>query len=281
MATIILQGVSRSQVIEGIRRLPSVLSGAMPDPSGAIRGLQEAMALTLLGKVQDNYLIQAQGGSGELGTGPWEPLAPTTLVLRRKDSSAKVIARLEKDLAKLPAYRQRLVRAQYLRAVQVYRADAIGSMSGRQARRAARGILERMKRHITPARYKKLKSELQEQTRGDRAYRLAMAAAHAEILRDTDRGFNSLSPTYKGPDQVLKHEPGAFTIGTNVQYMAYHQSDQPRKLRKDGKPRLPRRQFLPDMATPIPAPWWKAMTDTLGQGLASGVFWKLYLSGIR
>lgn len=270
--------LTRDELRSRLARLPAVLAGREPDATGAVRGVLLAVGAAVLLKVQDNYQVQAQGGAGTLGTGPWEPLSAVTLALRRKDPAQKVVDKLRAEIGKLPAYRQRLVAVQFNRAYRLYRADELGDVSARRARLRARKILERMRPSISATRYKQLAGELARDQKVSRAVRLAVAAAHAEILRDTGRLFNSLSPSLRGEgDNVLRTEPGVVVVGTNVDYAKYHQSGRPRKLRKDGRPVLPRRQFLPDAARPMPPEWREAALGALRSGLASADFWRTYL----
>jgi phage gpG-like protein len=270
---------TREQLRARLSALPGILSGRIADPSGAARGLILGLGTALLGKVQDNFVHASEGAVNELTGQPWEPLAPTTLALRNKQAGAKVIAKLERELPKLSRARRVLIQRQFQRALQLYGNSALGTYNGPRLRRAALGILQRMKGSLTPSRYKKLRAELTAKPKKDKPYRMALAAAHALPLRDTGRLFNSLSPALQGSgDQVLKLLPGQLTIGTNVAYAVFHDSPKPRKARKsDGKPRLPRRQFLPDGEKPLPLSWRKAAVDALAMGLRAPSFWTTYL----
>jgi hypothetical protein len=212
---------------------------------------------------------------------PWEPLAPTTLALRRKNASAKTVAKLQRAFSSLPAHRQRLIKRQYQRLVQVYGdTAALGTHNSGRLRRAALGILERMRPNITPGRYKQLKTELKKKTPLEKAERLAVAGSYALILRDSGRLFNSLGPALRGGgEQLLAVTPGQVVVGSGVKYGDYHTSPKPRKISKrTGKPKLPRRQFLPDDLNPMPATWWTAATTALTRGMVTPSFWATYLS---
>jgi hypothetical protein len=273
MPTVRLTGVSRRELHARLRALPRVLSGRMPDPTGAVRGLQLAMGTALLGKVREAYVLKAQGGTDDMGVS-WPPLAASTLALRRKVSGAKAVARLAAAYAGLPAHRRRQVREQYRRLLRLYRDDA----GGAAARRAARGLLRRLRAHLPPSRYKRLEAELRAAPAAERARRLALAGAHAEVLRDTGRLLNSLSPGVRSADRVLRAGPGEVVVGSNVAYLKYHQSARPRRRKADGTPRLPRRQVLPDAGRPVPRAWWRAVGGALGRGLADPAFWRAYLT---
>lgn len=47
-----------------------------------------------------------------------------------------------------------------------------------------------------------------------------------------------------GADHVCRSRQGLLEIGSENPYAIYHQSDEPRKMRQDGKPRLPRRPIV-------------------------------------
>lgn len=270
--------LTRSQMVGQVHRAVRCLCGLEADPSGAVQRLQMRLAFKLLELIRDNYRVQSEGGQGGLGTGPWAALSPVTLALRKKDAAAKVVARLAADIAKLPAHRRRLVARQYARALALYRTD---TGQPKRDRKNALRIVKAMERRgaLTKTRSKELRSQLEKPLKADRARRLALAAAYSLILRDTGRLFNSLTPGLRSSDQICQAEPGAIVVGSNVDYLKYHQSDQPRKLKKDGTPRLPRRQVLPDAAHPIPEAWWEALRHELEEGLASAAFWREFLAG--
>ncbi len=79
-----------------------------------------------------------------------------------------------------------------------------------------------------------------------------------EILRDTDRLFNSLGPQLvKNLDQVFQVNPGSVSVGTNVEYGAYHHN---------GTSRIPQRRLWPDWDQ-WPTEWKEQVFDAMREGL--------------
>lgn len=83
----------------------------------------------------------------------------------------------------------------------------------------------------------------------------------SEILRDTGRLLNSLSPGVSGPsgstDQVFEVRPGEVVVGTNVEYAKYHH---------DGTSRLPQRRLWPEPSS-WPRAWWDQLAVAARTGL--------------
>lgn len=299
MPTVLRYKGSRPQLLKELKALPRVFAGKEPDRGAAVESVMLAGGLTLLGRVQDAYEIKSAGGIGDDGI-QWAPLSPVTLALRRKGpGGAKAIVRLGKSFKNAPLARQKLIRRNYQRLRDLYESDmSVRGHPGAQSKRVAIRILKLTKPYITPDHFKKTLAELNrsdflktirgktrlktaKQMVQDRAAikRTSFVAAFALILRDTGILLGSLSPDVRSSDMINKFEPGALTIGSNVEYMKYHQSSAPRKLKADGTPRLPRRQILPDDDKPIPPTWWVAVVGTIRQAMAQPQFWTAYLGG--
>lgn len=272
MPTVVYRGTPE-ELLTRLLQLAPTLAGKVPDDTGVVEGLLLRLGTTLLGKVTEAYVTKSAGGTDDMGI-TWPPLSPVTLAMRTKDSSAKVVDRLKRDFAKLPRTRKRLVLTQYKRLKGLY-------LGGRAADAAAlnyaRRLLDLTGAYMSPTRFKKLYSELHGRMTKTRAQRLALAGAYSLILRDTGRLLASLSPQIATPDRVLTVAPGAVSVGSNVSYLKYHQSKKPRRLKKDGTPKLPRRQVLPDDTHPVPAAWWADLKAALASGLASPEFWLRFL----
>lgn len=297
--TVIRYRGKRDDLIRKLRELPGVFAGRIPDPNKITESVLMAAGVTLLGKVQDSYVTKSEGGTDAMGI-TWQPLSPVTLSLRRKGTtSAKAMVKLGKMFKDAPKSRQRLIRRNYQKLKELYESDmAERGKPGSRAKRAAIRILHLTKPYITEARFKKTLAELnrsdflktirgkkklktaREMIRDREAIkRTSLAGAFALILRDTGRLLNSLSPEHRGSvDQQLKIAPGVLTVGSNVSYFVYHQSNEPRKLKKDGTPILPRRQVLPDETHPMPDSWKNAMGSTIVNAISSKEFWTSYLS---
>lgn len=254
------------------------LSGELPDPSGAIKDALTAVGLVTLGNIHDHFDKLSQGGIGDDGT-IWPALSVVTLALRNKDTSGAAISRLVTSLTKdknVSRSRKRmfLSNARKMRAF-------YGRGANKAARRRALKILELSKSYISETRYNKIKKELtsiggKKPISKKTLNRLVFASASALILRDNGDLFNSLEPFLGALYQVFKVGPGWVEVGTAKDYAKYHQSPEPRKLKSDGTPILPRRPFLPDK---IPDRWYDDAIEALKNVLGSSQWVVKFLRG--
>lgn len=261
---------NRTQVVKRLLEIGPTLSGAIRDVQGVVPEAFIAMGLSVLSLVHAHYDRMSQGGQGDDGT-VWPDLSPVTLSLREKNTTPAAIRGLAEEIKKAPVYRQRMFRRNLKKMQDLFQGADAGSA---RIRTRALRILELMRPYLSNSRYERTKSQLE--LRGPKGKkrkqyfdRVATAAAGALILRDTGRLFNSLSPILRTDDQVLKVDTGAVEVGTNVDYAKYHQSKEPRKLKKDGTPIIPRRHFLPDV---MPDMWLKEAARTLKSMVASPAF---------
>lgn len=267
---------TRAQVVQRLLQIGPTLSGAIRDVQAVVPEAFVAMGLAVLGLVHAHYDRLSQGGQGDDGT-VWPELSPVTLGLRDKNTTPKAIAGLMSEVAKAPDYRRRMFERNLNKMKALFTPSSDGErVNSKAIRTKALRILELMKPYLTEKRYERTRKQLkllgpkQEKKRKEFFSRVANAAAGALILRDSGRLFNSLSPILRPDnDQVLKTVPGLCEIGTNVEYAGYHQSNEPRKLKKDGTPVLPRRNFLPDI---VPGEWLKEAARTLKQTIATPSF---------
>jgi hypothetical protein len=268
---------TKSEAAARLKRIGPMLAGKITDPTGMVEQMKVDVALDLMGKIHDAYVLKSGGGTDEMGI-TWPPLAATTLALRQKGHGTQrdILSRLGRMAAGLPKYRQRLIRRQYLSLRSVYEANALGSTAGRAARRFARRLTHIMGRHLPAGRVKKLLGELREQ-KPARSKKLAGLGSFAMILRVTGDLLNSLSPTFAGRS-ALRSAPGSIFITSNkrtrngLHLLTLHNSDKPRKKKKDGTDRLPRRQVLPDVAHPIPERWKRDMAKVMEDRLTDPRF---------
>lgn len=270
---------SRAQAVAAVYRLVRILTGRESDPGRIAEGLLLRMGLTVLGKIQDAYVVKSEHGIDEMGI-QWPELSPVMLALRSRtgDSSARVVTRLKKQMASLSGPRRKLIELHYRRLLELYESPERGEATGSKARRHARFLLQKMRPFIPTARYEKIARELRGPLKRTLAERLATAHAFALILRDTGYMLGTLSPQINSPDRILRIGPGFVTVGSNDRKFPFHQSAKPRKLKKDGTPKLPRRQILPDRTHPMPRAWWRAVGAALASGLASQQLWERLLS---
>lgn len=265
-----------------IQDLPHVISGRVPDSTGAVHWLLLRVGMVVLDLVKDAYVTKSEGGTDQMGI-KWEPLSPVTLILRRTRTGAKTITRLKNQLKKGTMKQRKAMRGLVKEQHERLKAIIYGkTKEDRAARSRAKRILEKKfaKGLIRRTEYLEKKKVLEGKAKPQKLKDLAIAGAFAMILRDTGRLLNSLSPAGASGDTILLAGPGWIECGSRVDYMKYHQSAAPRALKKDGTPRLPRRQILPDDVGQFPAEWWAKINDAFQSGLKSKEFWLMYLGGM-
>jgi len=256
------------EVMAKLMNLGRYLSGEISDPSGAIKDALVAVGLVTLHNIHEHFDKLSQGGTGDDGT-VWQHLSVVTLALRTKITGVKAVEKIVNDIANdsgtLSASRRRLFLAQTKKMKAFYESGGNST-----ARRRALKLLEKIKPYISKTRYNKTKKELEDigtkKMNPKRIKALAFTSASALILRDTGDLFRSLEPYIGAIDQLFEIGPGWVDVGTKKDYAKYHQSPEPRKLKADGTPILPRRAFLPDI---IPQFWYDDAINMLRQILGS------------
>lgn len=279
VTTVVRIKATHQQARDLIQRLPRILAGREPDPTGLVKQLQLRVGVAALSSIQKDFERKSQGQTGEDGV-KWPELSPITLALRRVNTAPKAIQRLQARVAKLPA--AQLHRFGRVQMQQLYFLQGYGHAAERQR---ALGYLERKRRRglVSRTEYQRLKRVLRGGLKRGEAEKLAFAQAAAQILRDTGVLFNSLSPGVEDQlsgtaQQRFEVGPGWIIVGTTVPYAIYHQSDRPRKKKADGTDRLPRRAFIPE-GSQIPVAWWADWIGALRRGLALATFWERFLKG--
>lgn len=296
MATLQLN-MTREAFLKRLRDLPGTLTGRVPDNTGIVPAIVMAGALAMLARLYHHAETLTRGGTGDDGT-VLQPLAPSTLMLRRQVTTKGALRRMVSEIKKQGPTRRRLFLTQLKRARSLF--------TDERQRKVALHILERMRQPfgnttpkpaMTDARYIKLKKLLEsrppkmkkhwamndpDDQRRLKAYQrklnlVTFAAAGALILIDTGRLLGAFSPAYDGPDQEREVKPGGFKLDNNVEYFKYHQSDAPRKISKStGKPRLPRRNLIPDI---IPHSWIEDARDAMAEVLGMPETIKRFFQG--
>lgn len=233
MPTIHVRGTVES-VRRQLSRLPAIVSGREPGFETIARGMQLRVGTMALSLIHRNLIDKARGGGGADGE-PWKPLAQSTIERRRRPRGVRTVRGAVQDL-----------------------------------RRAYRDLADARGKRQNDARKRRLE---QAKKKYDRA---ADVAENVEILRDTGVMFSSFSPGIDGPSgndkQVFRHEQSAVIVGTNVPYAMYHHSDGPRKLKKDGTPRLPQRRLWPK-AENWPQSWRRELGEAArGGAIVAAVF---------
>jgi hypothetical protein len=260
--------LTRQQVNAALRRLPGLLSGREPDPTGEVQAIQTRLGVQALSLIKEAFIQKSRGGTDEAGD-RWEPLRGTTLALRMRNFSptAARVNKLADILSKSEDSRKAQVRVQFERLRRTLFREGAGKVASRNALR----ILEAMRPNISQGRYKRLRNvltaDLSKPASRKRLWGLAFTGAFAEILRDSGVLLNSLSPGVNGasgdPGQVFRLEPGAVIVGTNVPYAVYHHSDEPRKLKKNGEVFLPQRRLWPRQ---LPRRWQELLAKQAADG---------------
>lgn len=294
MLTLRLQ-MTRPEFVARLRDFPGTFTGRVPDTSRIVEPVVMAGALAMLARLYAHAMRLARGGTGDDGI-RLEPLKAPTLALRQKVTTKSALSRLVSEVRKQGPARRKLFLTQLKRARTVF--------SDARQRRVTLSILRRIKPTITEKRYNELFKLLHSKPpklsrrpknaspRQNALYdRLdtiklkkyqkklnvfAFAAAGALILYDSGRMVGAFSPAYQGGDQKREVKPGGFTLGNNVDYFVFHQSDEPRKLGKDGKPRLPRRNLIPDV---IPDSWIRDARDAMTAVMGSADILRRYFEG--
>jgi hypothetical protein len=261
--------------------LPRYLAGELPDATGAIRDALTAVGLSVLANVHEHFRLLSEGGRGHDGS-VWEELSAVTLALRRKEYTPAAIARLTNEFAKgvpweVPKHRRRLLQRQAKALREFYTSP--GAPARAKRRRALR-LLELMRPHISKTRYNKTKSEIEKlrnwaDPKG-KLRRVVFAGAAALILRDEGALFNSLEPHIGAADQHFAAGPGWVEVGTTLSYAKYHQSPEPRRLRADGRPVLPRRPIFPDA---VPKKWLDDAREALRRVISTRAWVVKFLGG--
>src|SRR5262245_25761427 len=100
MADIRWRGTKR-ELLRRLSQYPGTFAGRVPDEAGVVPGLFHAVGLTALDKLYQHYDRLSQGGVGDDGT-VWRPLSVVTLILRRKGTGRKAVARLRSAIADAP-----------------------------------------------------------------------------------------------------------------------------------------------------------------------------------
>jgi hypothetical protein len=236
MAQVVYTTASREEVLGVLRRLPRVLAGTEADADRVAEGLQLRLGLTLLGRIQEAFVVKARGGTDEAGIA-WTPLKRETVASRRPAPRKRWGERPRGLLTgKEDATWRRIfaVRLAWIQAKHGLDYKEAAAMAARQAW-----------------------AEVKRQ--GARTKLAVYGGRQVEILRDTGELLASLGPGVDGrpPDgQILRMLPGRVVVGTNKK--TWHHRGVPG--------RLPRRPLWPDDGR-LPDSWWSALTGALASGL--------------
>lgn len=231
------------QVRRRLADVPRMLSGRIPDTQGGelARAFALRLGVTCMAFLKEAYVTKARGGVDAAGE-RWKPLAPATIERRMaKGKNLKLTRRQYR------AY-DRMKQAEYALRKAIEKLGQSKSARDWYKNAERRGEL---KRDLSRARERHREAL--------RQYQAAMAGL--EILRDTGRLYNSLSPGLTGTLRnggVLEVRPGVIVFGTNVAYAARHHH---------GDGRCPQRRLWPEPRL-WPAQWWGLLRRSAATGLA-------------
>lgn len=263
---------NRADVRRLTNRLAGMLSGREPDTLGIGRGYLTAIGFGALSDIKDAFVQKSRGGTDEMGV-KWPPLTREYLAYGRRfgpgeQAGLKADAGLGRANRLAPGNRKGLLTAEQLKRWKKLYATYLNrlllSLPERQAKaRAAQFAWADLKRE------------------GAKTKLDVYGSRQVEILRDTGILFNSLSPglmtksetsasyVKKTDDQVFELQAGGVSVGTSVPYAAAHNYGHP------AKPKLPRRQFLPEPEK-IPEAWWNRWLSIAMRGfdIAAGALFR-------
>lgn len=267
---------TRKDVRDVANQLADLLAGRNGQSSKLAGSFLRAIGFAALSTIKDAYVVKARGGRDEMGI-QWPPLSKAYLAYGRRfgrgeQNALKRAAGLGRQHRHAPGGRKGLLTNQQLKTWrQIY---------ARALRRLAVSMpVEEAKRIAAGHAWKVMKEE-----HGARTKLEVFGNRDVEILRDTGVLLNSLSPGrltqsgyHKpsgegGADQIFELGMASVIVGTNVAYAAAHNYGHP------ARPKLPRRQFLPDDESQIPESWWQDWLE-VGLGALEIASRKLFASG--
>lgn len=222
----------RAGLLQKLAALPSLLSGRGVDPTGAVEGLCLAVGFQMLSIVREQFLVKSRGGTDDAGI-TWAALKPSTVAYGRRHPGYRP-GRKKRPL--LTPAQDKLWRGVYASSLARHLKGPLPAPQNARAQAAAVAwaVVKRAGGQTVLGRF---------------------GGEKVDIGRDTGRLFNSLSPGSGSPDQILRAEPGAAVVGSNLSYAA---------------PFHARRPLWPD-AGKVPQAWVDRLADTLSDGLRNVV----------
>lgn len=218
-------------VEDAIYSIPSFVAGSgqtiPPISNEHATSFALRIATVIMSNLRQAYIVKAQHGTDEAGL-KWPELSPRTIAARL--ARVKSTRKFHEDV--VAANRRFRLARQRLQ-------DVPGDAARRlEHTRAANELVRASKK-------------------------LREAGENMEILRDTGRLFNSLSPGVKGDlmsDGILEVSPGQATFGTNVEYAERHHLGDP-------STHLPQRRLWAEPQA-WPDIWWKDIGEAVATGIA-------------
>lgn len=243
--------MSRDDVLRRLRSLPVMASGRSSAAQESARGLALRLGVVTMSFLKEAFIVKSRGGTDAAGE-QWAPLSPYTIRKRLEKGSLR-----KRDLPR----KARRALDRFQKAKDEY-TKAVARLGG--FKKAKRSTIDKAKSKVD-----RLEKKLAKYTAKLDKARAALdtAIANIEILRDTGRMFNSLSPGESGElndDGVLRVNPGEIVFGTNVEYAAEHMEGRPVATAKG--PPMPARPLWPEPKK-WPAQWWDQLSQAAADGL--------------
>lgn len=235
MATVMVRK-TRAEVKRILQKLPDIIGGKAPDPSGIATALLTRVGMEALSRIKQAFIVKARGGTDDAGD-RWQPLSPKTIAYsktRQRGRGGRTKTEKKRDTHPSQALNKR----QQERWWEVYRRQL--------------AVYKGNKKHAAAVAWLVLKAE--------GATTLVDKYGHrqVEILRDTGLLLNSLSPGATTPESIFRVGKGEVIVGTNRKGAAAHHYGVPGKL--------PRRRLWPAVNR-WPATWWRGITNQIKQGI--------------
>ena len=208
-------------------RLNLILAGKVVDPTnGGVKALLTRLGMVALSIIRDAYVVKARGGTDASGL-KWPALSPRTIAYSRRHPG------LRRDTAGTQRPSSMLTSGERAHWWSLYK-SRLGWYKGDKS-------------HAAASAWVSLKAQ------GAKTILSVYGQTPVEILRDTGRLINSLSPgirtmrvkldgktvTWSKTDQIFNVGVNSVTVGTSVKYAAKHHWGDPAKG-------LPQRRLWPD-----------------------------------
>lgn len=253
----------REELVNLVRRLPSILAGRAPDENGLASGFRARIGHTVLSLIQPNFNDLGRGHAGADGD-KWPPLTRAYLAYGRRfgpgeQSNLKKAAGLGKNASLAPNNQKGLLTPDQLKLWKRTFTEMYAWYVMKESDKSA-------KAHAAAVAWIVVKKA------GGKTKLEAYGNRQVQMLVDTGRLRNSLQPgelMENGPDAVYSRptgeggqeqefeiaEPSRVVVGSNVEYARHHHAAKSLKRR---------RRLWPER---FPYEWWQEILGTALQGL--------------
>lgn len=251
MSDRIQTSMSRQDVHAALAKLPGLLSGKLPDPSGIVQDTLRQLGEEALNRIHGAFLHKSRGGVDEAGIS-WAPLSPGTVAYKKQHAGL-----VRKKQGERP--RGLLTEKQDARWRSIF-AGKVRSLQGQGIPyEDAAGNAAALAWHI-------LKLE------GAKTLLEVFGGRSVNVLVESGDLAESLEPGSGSQHQVFKVEDGKVSVGSDLPYAMAHHKGMPSK-------NLPARRLWPD--GDVPASWQEAFRKIIEQGIGDLIRWLLNDGGVR